>query len=115
MLFFVVFFFGIFSVFEAEAASYERLFYFREGANARKSFFTHPQDIDIFAPQSYQVDENNFLVGSVKADLLSFAKKNKIKVMPLLTNGAFHATTSRNFLDDIGKQITLINNFKVNK
>ncbi len=110
MLFFVVFFFGIFSVFEAEAASYERLFYFREGANARKSFFTHPQDIDIFAPQSYQVDENNFLVGSVKADLLSFAKKNKIKVMPLLTNGAFHATTSRNFLDDIGKQITLINN-----
>lgn len=105
-----ILFFSVFSLSKIEAASYERLFYYVEGENARKSFFAHPGSIDIFAPQSYMVDRNNFLVGTIKPDLLTFAKKNKIKVMPLLTNGAFHATTSRNFLDDISKQDILINN-----
>lgn len=95
---------------EAGTTSYQKLFYFREGPNARKSFFAHPSTIDIFAPQNYQVDKNGYLVGSVKADLLSFAKKNKIKIMPLLTNGAFHATTSRLLLDDPDKQDILISN-----
>lgn len=103
-------FFGVFDSLSAAAFKYERLFYFREGPLARKSFFANPKSIDIFAPQNYMVDSNNFLVGSVKPDLLKFAKKNKIKVMPLLTNGAFHATTSRNFLDDKIKQEILINN-----
>jgi spore germination protein YaaH len=92
------------------ATSYERLFYFREGPNARKSFFANPKSIDVFAPQSYMVDKNGYLSGTVEADLLAFAKKNKIKVMPLLTNGAFNATTSRNFLDDPAKQDLLIKN-----
>jgi spore germination protein YaaH len=56
------------------------------------------------------VDSNGFLVGRVEPDLLDFAKKNKIDVMPLLTNGAFHATTSRNLLDDPARQNILINN-----
>ncbi len=103
-------FFGAFGVYQVKAASYERLFYYVEGTNARKAFFSHPTSIDIFAPQSYMIDENNYLVGTIKPDLLDFAKKNKIKVMPLLTNGSFHATTSRNFLDDISKQDILINN-----
>lgn len=90
--------------------SYERLFYFREGENARKSFFAHPGAIDVFAPQNYMIDQNGYLIGKVEADLLVFAKKNKIKVMPLLTNGSFHATTSKVFLDDISKQNILINN-----
>lgn len=98
-------FFGL-----AEAATYERLFYFREGPNARQSFFAHPGSIDIFAPQNYQVNKDGHLLGTVKSDLLDFAKKKGIKVMPLLTNGAFSATTSRIFLDDIGKQDILINN-----
>lgn len=100
--------FSIFAI--AEAATYERLFYFREGPNARKSFFAHPGPIDVFAPQNYLIDKEGKLIGSVKADLLDFSKKNKIKVMPLLTNGNFHATTSRNFLDDVTKQDILIKN-----
>ena len=110
ILFLVFSFFGIFSVVKAEAADYERLFYFREGPLARKSFFAHPGSIDIFAPQNYMVDKNGYLLGTVESDLLAFAKKNKIKVMPLLTNGAFSATTSRMFLDDTTKQDILINN-----
>lgn len=101
---------SIFGVSQVEAATYERLFYFREGPNARQSFFAHPTSIDIFAPQNYMVDRDGFLSGSIKPDLLEFSQKNKIKVMPLLTNGAFNATTSRVFLDDTDKQDILINN-----
>jgi spore germination protein YaaH len=90
--------------------SYERLFYFREGPNARKSFFAHPASIDVFAPQSYEINKEAHLVGSIKKDLLDFAEKNKIKVMPLLTNGAFSATTSRIFLDNPKLQDKLIDN-----
>jgi spore germination protein YaaH len=106
----IIIFFGVFGSVGAETFKYERLFYFREGPLARKSFFAHPSSIDVFAPQSYMVDENGFLVGTVEPDLLAFAKKHKIKVMPLLTNGNFHATTSRIFLDDTNKQEILINN-----
>jgi spore germination protein YaaH len=106
----VVILFGIFGVAMAQTVGYERLFYFREGPNARKSFFANPKSIDVFAPQTYMVDKNGFLNGTIKPDLLSFAKKNKIKVMPLLTNGAFNATTSRTFLDDRSKQDILIEN-----
>lgn len=110
LLFAVILFFGVFDALSAAALNFERLFYFREGPNARKSFFAHPKSIDIFAPQNYQVDINGHLLGSVKPDLLAFAKKNKIKVMPLITNGAFNATTSRDFLDSTAKQEILINN-----
>ena len=109
LFFTVIFFFGVCNTIFA-ATSYEKLFYFVEGKNARKSFFANAKSIDIFAPQNYMVDKNGHLFGSVKSDLLSFAQKNKIAVMPLLTNGAFNATTSRIFLDSSAKQEILINN-----
>jgi spore germination protein YaaH len=110
VLFLGVILLGVFSVVGAQAMGYERLFYFREGPQARKSFFAHPESIDVFAPQNYMVDKNGFLTGTIEPDLLFFAKKNKIKVMPLLTNGSFSATTSRIFLDDTKKQDILITN-----
>jgi spore germination protein YaaH len=110
-LIFAILFSGFFNVTQAATTpKYEKLFYFREGPNARKSFFAHPNSIDVFAPQNYMIDSDGKLIGTVKADLLTFAKKNKIKVMPLLTNGNFHATTSQTFLDDTTKQDILINN-----
>ncbi len=110
LLFLVIMFFGVFDAVSAAAFKYNRLFYYVEGVNARKSFFAHPNSIDIFAPQAYMVDKNNMLIGGVKPDLLAFAKKNKIAVMPLITNGAFNATTSRDFLDSSARQEILINN-----
>ena len=108
---FIAIFFGFFSVLRAEAAvlKYDRLFYFREGPLARKSFFANPKSIDIFAPQNYMVDKNGLLFGGVKSDLLAFAKKNKIKVMPLLTNGNFSTTTCDKFLNSTAEQEMLIN------
>jgi len=115
ILFFIIFLFfdtfGIFGICKAEAATlkYERLFYYVEGKNARKSFFANAKSIDIFAPQNYMVDKDGLLFGSVKPDLLTFAKKNKIKVMPLLTNGNFSTTTCDKFLNSITAQEMLIN------
>lgn len=104
---------GIFNAFGpimAKAASYERLFYFVEGEQARKSFFTHPKEIDVFAPQTYSTDALGDLNGSLKEDLQSFAKTNKIKIMPLLTNGAFSQTAGHNLLDSSKAQKILIKN-----
>jgi len=109
LIFSAILFFSISSTIFA-ATSYEKLFYFREGPNARKSFFANAKSIDIFAPQNYMVNSNGHLIGTIKPDLLAFAKKNKIKVMPLITNGAFNATTSRDFLDSKVKQEILISN-----
>ena len=97
-------------VLKAEAATYERLFYFREGPEARQSFFAHPESIDVFAPQNYSVDANGNLSGTIKPDLLTFAKQNKIQVMPLLTNGAFSQTAGHTLLDNNKAQDILIKN-----
>ncbi len=117
-VFFISLFFGFFlspsldkeglGAVEVKAASYERLFYFVEGENARTSFFANPEFIDIFAPQTYSVNASGFLSGSVKSDLLAFAKKNNIKVMPLLTNGAFSQNVGHTLLDDKKAQDILI-------
>jgi spore germination protein YaaH len=79
-----------------------------EGEQARKSFFAHPDSIDIFAPQSYHTDAEGELAGTVKSDLLNFAKKNNIQVMPLLTNGAFSQSQGHSFLDNGRAQKKLI-------
>lgn len=110
LLFLVIIFSGFSNILKVEAADYERLFYFREGPNARASFFAHPDTIDIFAPQNYMVNKEGHLLGTIDPALLAFAKQHKIKVVPLLTNGAFNASTSQIFLDDPSKQNILINN-----
>jgi len=81
-------------------ASYTRVFYYQEGKNARASFVANINSIDIFAPQTYSFNSTGKLVGSVKADLLILAKENNIKVMPLVTNGAFSQASFKNILDN---------------
>lgn len=92
----------------AETFQYERLFYYREGPLARKSFFANPKSIDVFAPQTYSTDENGILTGEVKPDLLEFAKINNIQVVPLLTNGSFSQTMGHSLLDNKQSQDALI-------
>ncbi len=104
----LLFFWGFLSVVKTEAATFERLFYYVEGTNARASFFTHPESIDIFAPQNYSANAEGKLTGSVKQDLLDFAKINNIKVMPLLTNGSFSQSAGHSLLDNKKSQDLLI-------
>ena len=89
---------------KASSYSYIRIFYYREGPLARESLFTYPSSIDVLAPQSYSFDGSGNLSGKINANILSFAKKNKIKIMPLVTNGNFSKAVYQAILDDTAKQ-----------
>ena len=80
-------------------ASYTRIFYYQEGKNARASFKENLNSIDVFAPQTYSFNSSGNLVGSVNPDLLELAKKNEIKVMPLVTNGSFGQASLQTILN----------------
>ena len=88
---------------------YTRVFYYQGGKEAKKSFFSHPKSIDVFAPQSYMLDTDGKLDGTVGDDLLVFARKNKIKVMPLVTNRRFSKSSAHTLLDNPTKQDSAIN------
>ncbi len=90
------------------APHYERLFYYRDGELAKQSFFAHADSIDIFAPQVYAINEDGTLSGTLDQDILDFAKKNNIQVMPLVTNGSFSPAAYKALLTDIKKQDTAI-------
>lgn len=92
----------------AATHGYTRIFYYREGRLARESLFAYPSSIDVLAPQSYSLDGAGKLTGSVKPDVLAFVKKNKIKMMPLITNGNFNKSFKK-LLDDTAKQDAAIN------
>lgn len=89
--------------------AYTRIFYYQDGKNARQSFLTYPSSIDVFAPQVYHFNDDGTLDGGLDQDLIDFANKHKIKVMPLVTNGAFTQRSYKMILDDQTKQDTAIN------
>jgi len=97
---------------QAAAASvnyhYMRLFYYREGANAKKSLYAHASSVDIFAPQVYKINDDGSLSGTLSADVLAFAKAHKLKIMPLVTNGGFSRAASEAFLGDPQKEAVAI-------
>ena len=85
-------------------AGFTRVFYYQEGKNARASFKANLNSIDVFAPQTYSFNSSGNLVGSVKPDLLEISKVNNIKVMPLVTNGAFSQASLKTILDNPQRQ-----------
>ncbi len=96
------------STMPVHAADYQRLFYFRESKKARESFFAYPAYIDVFAPQAYSLTGDGKLEGKVAQDLLDFAKKKGIKVMPLVVNKTFGRTHATDLLDDETRQASAI-------
>lgn len=103
-LFVGIVFFNAYAAVKPEPYNYLRIFYFRDGKLARESLFSHPDSIDVLAPQSYSFNSSGKLTGSVKSDILAFTKKHKIKMMPLVTNGNFSRGISRAILNDLAKQ-----------
>jgi spore germination protein YaaH len=81
-----------------------KIFYFREGKNARASLFAHGDAIEVLAPQSYSFGTTGDLKGGIAQDILDFTKINKIKVMPLITNTAFNKVAAHAFLDSTKEQ-----------
>lgn len=96
------------SVDAATTSTYTRLFYYQNGVKANQSFLIHASSVNIFAPQTYKLDETGALTGSINPGILQFAIEHKIKVMPLVTNGNFSKRTAETLLDDSAKQDTAI-------
>jgi len=63
-----------------------------------KSLENHIRQIQIIAPQAYQIDATGMLWGSVDPMILELAKKHDVKVMPLVTNADFNSTRTHDFL-----------------
>ena len=83
---------------------YVRVLYYREGKNARASFLANPKSVDVFAPQSYSLNRSGKLAGNIDPSILAFARKNGIKVMPLVTNRGFDQEQTHIFLQNEAKQ-----------
>jgi spore germination protein YaaH len=92
----------------APTKSYERIFYFTDSKTARKSFWAHPSQIDIFAPVAYTINRDGVLSGSIDPALINFAKQNHIKIMPLAANANFSSSTIAQFLDNPNLQESVI-------
>lgn len=84
--------------------NYLRIFYYRNGTTARASFLKNYKSVDVLSPQSYELDEDGALHGTVNPTILAFALKHNIKVMPLVTNGFFSRSTGHDILNDINKK-----------
>ncbi|MDB5244445.1 MAG: glycoside hydrolase, family 18 [Parcubacteria group bacterium] len=87
---------------------YSRLFYYTDTPAHKKDFFEHAAYVDVFAPQSYVIFGDGSVGGSLSEDLIAFAHANKISIMPLVTNGAFNASTTVSILSDPLKRRTAI-------
>ena len=83
---------------------FTRVFYYREGKNARTSFENNLNSIDVLAPQSYSFDSTGSLNGSIDPEILAMAKNKGIKVMPLVTNGNFSQASLKKILNDSSMQ-----------
>ncbi len=94
---------------KSQTVTYTRLFYYQGGIKARQSFLAHASSIDIFAPQAYAFDDTGQLSGSVDPALIAFAKKHKIKTMPLVTNDGFTQSAYKVLLDNPSVQDSAIN------
>jgi spore germination protein YaaH len=83
----------------APKVDHERLFYYREGDRAFASLKKNYKSIDVLAPQAHTLDGAGNLQGAIEPKVLTFAKKKKLDVMPLVTNGAFDRAAAQMLLD----------------
>ena len=68
------------------------------------SLESHYNSISMLAPQAYQVDEKGIVWGSLDKDILNFAAKHAIKLMPLITNAGFDKIKTHKFLSSTRAQ-----------
>ena len=67
----------------------ERLFYYTDSEASYNSLRAHIDRIDIVAPSAYFVDEDGVVYGQLDRRVVELAKRNGVKVIPLLVNRGF--------------------------
>lgn len=74
----------------SQAQNLERVFYYVDREDAYESLVRHASQITVLSPSAYGVDEQGMVWGDVDPAVLEIARRNNIKVMPLLVNRPFN-------------------------
>lgn len=92
---------------DAKAAD-EHIFYFYPNSQGYESVRKNYRDIDILAPQIYEVTFGNQLILLDDGGVLELADDKNIDVMPLVINAAFNREHMSRFLGDFDAQDEVI-------
>ena len=82
------------------AQKIETLFYTVDNEQCFESFEANIRSIDIVGPQCYKMDEYGTMWGAVDKRILELAKKQNVKVMPLVVNAGFDQSSFHKLLHD---------------
>jgi len=85
----------------------ERIFYYSTLKSNVADFTAYAKDIDIVAPQTYEVTYNLNASGTVPTDLYQAAQTAHVKVMPLIANHNFSQSIMRGLLASSTAQTAL--------
>ena len=78
----------------------ENLFYMVNTPESFESFQANADQISIVCPQTFAVSRQGVLTGSLDPRVLSLARKNNIKVMPLVVNPGFDQKILHDLITD---------------
>ena len=69
--------------------SMEKIFYYVDSPGSFENLIAHIDQITILAPQSYKIDKNGNISGSVDIRVMELANAHNVGVMPLIVNPGF--------------------------
>ncbi len=78
----------------------ERLFYLVHNESSIQSFLEHAEEVDIIAPQTFYVDSDGVVWGSVDPRVMRRAREAGVKVVPLIVNPGFDQALMHDLLSD---------------
>lgn len=98
------------SALAASASAYHPvgIWYYTDSPTAKADFLKHAKQVEVFAPQVYQIEPDGTLSGTLDPDLIAAANKYKDKIMPLVTNDGFSSTGHEALLNDPSVQAIAI-------
>lgn len=94
----------------AQAAGLQRHFYVTADEESVASLRRHARHVDLASPQWYQADASGALVSQADEALNTWARKTKVRLMPLILNQDFRPEIAHLVLTDAKIQIGLIRN-----
>ncbi len=93
---------------QATSHRYERLFYLVDNESSIQAFLEHAEAIDIVAPQTYYVDSDGIVWGTVDPRVMERAREAGVKVVPLIVNPGFDQSLMHELLADEALQDDVI-------
>lgn len=104
----IYFLFLIFLSTNVSTAAMEKIFYLTNDSignqylsDKKLEFISkHSKDINILAPQNYELNARGDVWGSLDPGLLQLAKASNVRIMPLILNSGFDQEIFHNFIHD---------------